>query len=50
MFHKLNSNAFGHIKGGPQSPTYHFVAKNTLKIQNYITYHAVLGQILSECM
>jgi len=50
MSHKLKSNAFGHVKGGPQSPTYHFVAKNTLKIQTFITCHTVLGQRVSECM
>jgi hypothetical protein len=50
MFHELKSNAFGHVKGGSQSPTYQFVAKNTLKVQNYITCHTVLGQIVSERM
>ena len=50
MSHKLKSNAFGHDEGGPQSAPYHFVDKNTQKIQNYITCHTVLGQIVSECI
>ena len=48
--HKLKSNAFGHVECGTQSPTYHFVDKNTLKLQNYVTCHTVLEKILSECM